>query len=163
MLCKPIRKCPWYGAGCLCLNLLAISFCWLSLRPLGWLTVFCRVLQSSAEFVRADRNIAALGSNLLVMLFGKAGEAYRDRFALSLLKQLCGRHHLPVLLCLRAAHLRHIPQRLLWVRSRTKQIYVKSLFDLFDECCKRTKADSFFPPLPSAVQSPRSCSPTSHR
>lgn len=37
--------------------------------------------------------------------------------------QLCGCHHLPVLLYLCAAHLCHIPQGFLWVCTKTHKIY----------------------------------------
>lgn len=49
---------------------------------------------------------------------------------LSFLNQLCGCHHLPVLLHLCAAHLCHIPQRLLWVctENHTKHTILYSPF-----------------------------------
>lgn len=46
-------------------------------------------------------------------------------FILSFLNQLCGCHHIPVLLHLCPAHLCHIPQGLLWVCTKNHTKYTE--------------------------------------
>lgn len=83
-------------------------------------------------------------------------------FCFCFLNQLCGCHHLPVLLRLCAAHLCHIPQRLLRVSTNNHTQYTEHLSVAF---LAWTCFLSLLELLSSFYigQSQRSCSPTSHR